>query len=292
MTIVLDERVNSASTSARTEMNLGLTYKSVRETWALTLFCAIGVLLFEAVISYVVITYAPRIVNFWKSLEESPILEMVSVLMGVDPEKFGGPDQLIALAWVHPVILATLWAHEITFCTRMPAGEVQRGTSDILLSWPVPRWTILVSECLVWMCSGALLFVMVAAGNRVGHYIADTDSPTPVGHILPVLVNFFALYLVVGGVAWLASVLTDRRGRAISVTFSVVIVSFLINFLVPFWKPAEHVAFLGLLHYYQPAAILKQGEWPLGNIVTLLSAGFVLWMASLFIFSRRNVSTS
>ena len=272
-------------------MNLGLIYKSVRETWPLTLICGAGILLFEAVISYVAITYAAEIVALWESLEELPILDMVAALVGVDPAEFVGSGQLIALAWVHPVVLALLWAHEITFCTRVPASEVERGTSDILLGWPVPRWQILVSEALVWACSGVVLILLAAGGNMVGESFAGTDSPTPMAHVLPVLVNFYALYLAVGGVAWLASVLTDRRGRAIAATFSVVIISFLINFLVPFWKPAENFAFLGVLHYYQPAAILKQTEWPIGNIAALLTVGLILWTASLFIFSRRNVST-
>ena len=270
-------------------MNSGLIYKSLRETWLLTLSCGVGVLLFETLIAYVAISYAAEILEAWSSLEIA--VKMVSALMGIDADQLVGPQQLIALAWVHPVVLAMLWAHEITFCTRVPAGEIDRGTSDILLGWPVTRWQVLVSETLVWICSGAVLILLATVGNLIGQSLAQTNSPTPFSRLPPLLINFFAMYVAVGGVAWLTSVVTDRRGRAIAVSFAIVVVSFLINFLVPFWEPAEYFAFLGVLHYYQPFRVLEDGTWPLADIATLFGVGLVLWTAALAIFARRNVST-
>lgn len=271
-------------------MNSGLLYKSFRETWLLTLICGLGILVFEMLIAYVLITYAKELTEAWASLKFA--LRMVSALLGTDAEKMGDPRQLIAIAWVHPVVLAMLWAHEITFCTRVPAGEIERGTSDILLGWPVSRWQVILNESLVWFASGAFLVLMGVVGNKVGESFTATTTPTPWDALPPILMNFFALYLAVGGLAWLTSALSERRGRAIAFAFAAVLISFLINFLVPFWKPAEHIAFLSVLHYYQPLAVLDGGAWPWRNTCVLAGAGLVFWLAAVGVFMRRNVATT
>jgi len=45
-----------------------------------------------------------------------------------------------------------------------------------------------------------------------------------------VMANFFGVYLAVGGIAFLVSALSDRRGRAMAVVFAIVLASFLLNF--------------------------------------------------------------
>ncbi len=271
-------------------MNLGLIYKSIRETWLLTLVCGIGVMLFETLIAFVLITNAAQFQEMWSKMPEF-ITKLITAMLGTNISELANPQQLVALAWVHPVVLAMLWAHEITFCTRVPAGEVDRGTSDILLGWPVTRWQVMVSESVVWMVSGAFLVGLATVGNVLGETIAGVSSRTPVERLLPILCNLYAMYLAVGGLAWLTSTLTDRRGRAIAVAFGVVVISFLVNFLVPFWEPAQNFAFLSVLNYYQPFEMLNAGGWPLTNIFSLVSIGLGLWLVSVLVFSRRNVST-
>ena len=71
----------------------------------------------------------------------------------------------------------------------------------------------------------------------------------------------------------------------------IVVASFLLNYLSQFWQPAQDIAFLGMLRYYRPLFILRDGTWPLRDMMVLLGAGAVLWIAGGVIFSRRDLST-
>ena len=61
--------------------------------------------------------------------------------------------------------------------------------------------------------------------------------------------------------------------------------------LAQFWEPAEKVAFLGILDYYRPLFIMRDGVWPLRDMAVLLGAAAVLWTAAGVLFARRDVCT-
>jgi hypothetical protein len=106
-----------------------------------------------------------------------------------------------------------------------------------------------------------------------------------------VLVNLFGVYVAVGGIACLASAVSDRRGPAIGFVFTVVLASFLLNFLARFWEPAERFAFPGLLNYYRPNTILSDGVLSLGHVSALFGFGLVLWIAGGVALARRSICT-
>jgi hypothetical protein len=99
------------------------------------------------------------------------------------------------------------------------------------------------------------------------------------------------LYLAVGGLAWLVSASSNRRGPAILIVFLILLASFLLNFLAQFWEVARNVSFLGILDYYRPLYILRDGRVPWSDIGVLLTVAASLWTAAGVVFSRRDVCT-
>jgi ABC-2 type transport system permease protein len=196
-----------------------------------------------------------------------------------------------SIAWVHPVILAILWSHEITLCTRMPAGEVDRGTIDVLLGLPVSRWGVYLSESLVWIVAGLVVIGLGLLGSTFGYLTALSEARPPAGQTVVVVANLYCLYLAVGGLAFLISSLSDRRGRAVAAAFTVVVASFLLSFLAQYWEPAKSLSFLSMLHYYKPLLILREAAWPVTDMVTLAGCAAVLWLAGGVQFARRDICT-
>ena len=173
----------------------------------------------------------------------------------------------------------------------MPAGEIDRGTIDVLLSWPASRRRIFLCEAIVWLASGLWLLACGCLGNRLAAMFAPTEALVPITRVFIVLINLYCMYVAVGGVAFFASAMSDHRGRAIAVVFALVVVSFFLNFLAPFSPPAARLAPLGILSYYQPARILASGHWPLGSMACLLFVGATSWLAASETFARRNICT-
>jgi ABC-type transport system involved in multi-copper enzyme maturation permease subunit len=272
-------------------VNRGIVLKSAREVLPVTLLLGVILLGVEAVLAYVLPTFARQ---FSQQIFRVPFVRsMLSAMLGTDLAEGIGPQMFAAMAWVHPVVLATIWAHAIIVCTRVPAGEVDRGTIDVLLALPVSRWKLYVSETLAWLCSAAVLVGFAVAGNMLGRsqVAAEAQFDPPGSHVFIVLVNLMVLYVAVGAAGWFFSALSDRRGRAMGIVFLIVVFSFLLNYLAQFWEPARRVAFLGVLRYYRPLFILRDGAWPLRDLAVLLGSAGVLWTVGGWIFARRDLST-
>jgi ABC-2 type transport system permease protein len=211
------------------------------------------------------------------------------------PQLEQGMNQVLttfpSIIWVHPTLLTLLWAQEIVFCTRMPAGEIDRGTIDVLLSWPVSRRKLFCVESGVWLASGLSLVFALLLGHFTGRQLKLSATPHSWRNVFLVAANLYCVYVAVGGVALLVSSVSDRRGRAMAGVFGLVLASFLLNFLVQFWPAAEALSWLSVLNYYRPSQILASGEVPTGDIAVLLSVGISAWLVGLESFARRSIST-
>ena len=267
----------------------GLFAKTIRETWLATLLFGGGLLLAMALLTHVL----PQVQQGLDTVfTEMPFVRMlVNALLGADLGKEITSQVMQAILWVHPVVLALVWAHEIVFCTRVPAGEIDRGTIDILLGLPVSRRTVYFCETAIWLLSGAIVLALGLAGHLLRAPGMPVEMRPAMSRIVLVMINFYCVYIAVGGVTFLVSAFSDRRGRAVAIVFTIVLASFLVNFLARFWEPAGQIAFLSVMEYYQPANTLRTGAFATGNVITLLVVGGVTWLIGGEVFARRSICT-
>lgn len=271
-------------------MNYGLLLKALRETWPATLLFGLGLFVFEALLAYVFPTYFDEMA--------APLLNLpffrniLRALLGTDVGETLGPAVLSSFPWVHPIALILIWAHEIVLCTRVPAGEVDRGTMDVLLALPVSRWQMYISETVVWLASGVVILLLGLAGCLLGGLTVAPENRADFGLLLRIVANLGCLYLTVGGLAFLISAMSERRGPAVGAVFGIVLASFFLNVLAQYWSVAEHISFLSVLHYYKPFAILQNSAWPVRDMLVLACCGAALWSAGGIIFARRDICTS
>lgn len=270
-------------------MNAGLLLKSLRESWFVTVICAVGVLLMEIVFTRVIPTFPKEMLS--QMLQLNFFQHIFRSFLGADIDIQLGPHVMIAMAWVHPVMLSMVFAQCITHFTAMPALEIERGTIDPLLGQPISRWSLFGAQALVGLAGGALLVACVLVGFLIGNLVnAPEDRPT-IGEMLITAVNLFAVYIAVAGFAGLIAACTNRRGRAVAATFAVVLASFLFNSLEQFWPMAKTFSFISVLNYYRPATVFRNGAWPTANILALVGVGLAFWTAGGIVFSTRDIRT-
>ena len=164
---------------------------------------------------------------------------LITALLGADPGQQISGAMSQAFLWVHPTVLTLVWAHEVIYCTRTPAGEIDRGTIDFLLGLPISRTKIFIAELVGWLMSGICILLCGYIGHLLASIYHEPDMRPPLFVTAYVMVNFFAVYLAVGGFAFLVSTVSDRRGRAMGIVFAVLLSSFLINFVAQFWDPLK-----------------------------------------------------
>lgn len=267
--------------------NAGLARKAFRELLPVTIGFGVAIFLIEMVLSYALPTFQEQ---FSQQMMQMQFLQtMIKAMVGADTSASIGPALFTSMAWVHPVVLAMCWAHAVIAFTRVPAGEVDAGTIDVLMGWPVSRTQVFLTETAALTVGGATMMLLALAGNMIGGSLVPTELRPDFSRVAIVLLNLFGVYLVVGSFAWLMGTILARKGRAMTIAFVACLASFLLNYLAQLWKPAEKLVFLSVMNYHRPIAVLERGIVPWRDLLVLLSAALVFWTAAWLVFRRRDL---
>lgn len=246
------------------------------------------------VVMFLLTSLLPKVLGeFHQFFDKLPFVKpLITALLGMDPGNDGLTAAMMqAFLWVHPTVLSLLWAHELMYCSRIPAAEIDRGSIDFLLGLPLSRWDLFRAESIGWVISGLVILLTGFSGHLAASYGLQPTMRPPASAIVSILVNLFCVYLAVGAMAFLVSSFSDRRGRAIGIMFGILMASFLLNFLAQFWPPAQFVSFLSVMDYYRPALILQQDRFPLADVVCLMSISLIMWTIAGVQLKRRSICT-
>jgi ABC-type transport system involved in multi-copper enzyme maturation permease subunit len=267
----------------------GLLRKTVRETWRQTVLLCLALFTVEVLLTALLPKLQAGLNNFLATIPF--IRTFLQALLGSDLGDNVTAQALQGILWTHPVVLTIVWAHEILLCTRVPAGEIDRGSIDILLSWPASRFKILLCEAIVWLVSGVLLLALAFVGHMLSAIATGAETTPAAARTLVVLLNLYGVYLAVGGFACFVSACSDYRGRALAAVFAVLLASFFVSFVVQIWPAASLLVPLGILSYYRPTITLATGNPAWSNMLWLAAVGASFWLAASIVFSRRNICT-
>jgi ABC-type transport system involved in multi-copper enzyme maturation permease subunit len=269
-------------------INAGLVGRALREMLPTTLLCAALLATISGLLAYALPQFQARVIQ--RAMPPA-FTQMRSVMLGVDATGSGVADVAFSIAWAHPVMLILLLTQCVIACTRVPAGEIERGSIDMLMGLPISRWQLFRSETTAWVIGGAIVLGAVYGGSFLGsRFILPEYRPTW-GKLAMVLLNLSFVYAVAGAAAMAASAMSDRRGRAVLVVLVMFVGSLLVNFLELLWEPAKQIAFLSFLHYYRPIGMLMNGKWPLGDLAILGGIAAALWIFAGMAIGRRALTT-
>lgn len=224
--------------------------------------------------------------------EKLPFIKpLITALLGVEPKGGFTAQMMQAFLWVHPTVLALTWAYILMFCSRTPAGEIDRGSVDFLLGLPVSRWELYIAETVGFLTTGMVILAIGVSGHLIcSVWLQPRMQPTAFA-TFSVMCNLLAVYTAVGAIAFLVSACSDRRGRAVGIVFAILLLSFLLNFVAQFWKPAKQVSFLSVMEYYRPALTIQHGTFPARDVATLLIVAAVAWTIGGIVLRRRSICT-
>jgi ABC-type transport system involved in multi-copper enzyme maturation permease subunit len=271
-------------------VNTGMVLKAFYETWRTTLLFAFGMAVVIGLLSFAL----PKIFDNYAEqlLQIDFVRRIASALLGTPSLSGLNTHMLMSFAWVHPLVLAILWSHAIAHATRVPAGELERGTADFLFAQPLRRSSILVADGLVGAAGGIVVTVAALVGHLVGGHIGHPADPPRLAMAVAIAVNLYAMFLAVSAITQFISVCCERRGRAIGLSLGMVLASFLVNFLAQLWPAAHFASSASLMHYYRPLEVVLTEEWPVANILVFLVPIALCWTAGLLVLSRRDLCTN
>jgi ABC-2 type transport system permease protein len=166
------------------------------------------------------------------------------------------------------------------------AGAEERGTIDVLLGNPIPRWQLVIGQFAGTAISLLGILAILGLFTWVPAVLLDVDLS--LRKTAEAVLNLWPLCLFFGGLAMLCSAVVHRRVLAIAIPGAVLIATYFVNALGNTVEDLENAQPLSVFHYYGSA--IEHGiDWRDFGGVTLVALAVVL--LAVLAFRRRDIYT-
>jgi ABC-2 type transport system permease protein len=176
--------------------------------------------------------------------------------------------------------------YAIILGARALAGAEERGTLDLFLGNPLPRWQLVANGYAT--IAGGLFGCIALLGlcTWVPALLAGMDLS--LGSVVAATLNLLPIGLYFGGLALLISALVHRAALAIALPGAVLVVMYFINALAGVSDAMEPLRPLSIFKHYGSA--IEHGiAWPSFVVITLFGSAFAALAAAAF--ARRDIYT-
>lgn len=196
-------------------------------------------------------------------------------------------SQMLSFGYSHPLILISLSLLPIGLSARYIAGEVENKTFDILLTRSVPRSVI--PTHLFTFITMALIFQSIAlfSGTALGYILFDLQID--LGEYAKVTLITFLFFLSMGSIAMAISTFQWERGKALSITVSLMVLLYFYDTIIRLNTSLEHLISYSYFNLYQPGKLIR-GQIDAGISILFLVIIIVLFLLlSIFRFNQRDL---
>lgn len=249
--------------------------------------------------------------------------KIMQTILGGEDVRFMEPQDTLAVLPMHPLIQSILCIWAIGRAAGGIAGEIDRGTMELLLAQPIARKKVILAHLLVDATVIPILCLAFMSGIYIGtaavgdfvvdpgvYYELKMTPPNPLptytvdpGGLRPGMLNVAALLFAVSGYTMWLSAAGRSRNRVLGLAILVTLVQFLVNVIGQLWDGMAFLRPFSVFYYYQPQSINLKGVWSVDpglawfgrsfvsvNVLLVLGlVGVVGYAMALRTFSRRDV---
>lgn len=169
------------------------------------------------------------------------------------------------------------------------AGSEERGTMDVLLGNPVPRWQLVIASFVATAVSLLLVVAIMGAFMHGAAVLADLELSFTAS--VEAVLNLWPISIFFGSLALLCSAIFHRRALAIAVPGFVLLAMYLADTLGRVSEDLEIYRDFSVFYYYAPdgSSITDGIDW----VSFLGVSGFAVLFALLavVVFRRRDIYT-
>ena len=270
-------------------MILTLLGKAIRDVWWLLAWLLLLLFVFAWIFVWLSSKIElPAFMNFLLTLPNE-----WERLSGVPFRDVATPAGRVALAYVDPVVVFTLAVWAIARGSDVVAGEIGRGTMEMLLAQPVRRISIFLTQAAVTTAGSAALVLALWLGTCAGIRAVRLPGEVAPEWFLPAAANLFGMTFFLTAVASLASACDWVRGRVVGLAGGFYVLAMILKIfgrMAPEWGWIAHGSFLSLV---EPQAFVARPDqaWQLllhYNGI-LLGLGLLAYAMAAVIFCRRDL---
>lgn len=199
----------------------------------------------------------------------------------------------IALAYIDPVAVFAVLSWALARGSDCVAGEIGRGTMEMLLAQPVSRLSVLAIHAVVTTLGAAVLAIAAWLGTAQGIIACKLADEVPLAAFVPAAGNLFALTFFLSAVSSMISACESYRWRAIGIMggfYMIELVIKVVGRLAPKFDWLLYGTFLGA---FEPQVLVVNPErvWELSWRYdgTLIGLGLAAYIIAAVVFCRRDL---
>ena len=193
--------------------------------------------------------------------------------------------------WNHPFVLLMFAVWAISRGTASVAGEIERGTMDLILSRPVTRFAYLGAQVLATLFGFILLGAALIAGNLVGTRFNSVIEPPSALLLSKPALNLLAFGLAIYGYTLFLSTVDLVRWRPNLIASVATLAGFiaLVIASIPSLEEYKWLEHLSIFKAYNPVEVVTKGETLAFNASLLGGIGAVGLILGFACFLRRDL---
>jgi len=226
--------------------------------------------------------------------------QIIQAIMGGEGIRIDHAADMLSISYVHPLTIFILSTWAIGRASGAIAGEIDRGTMELLLAQPIRRSQVVLAHLLVDLWTIPVLCLSMWGGTFLGAYLVGfignpratlAVNPWAFG---PGLLNVFLLVFAVSGLTmWLSSA-GRFRWRVLGLAVILGLLQFLVNLIGQLWDPAKPFRPFTVFYYYQPQPMMLETSWYQHGDVwlrlgVLAAVGTIGYGMALWTFCKRDL---
>ena len=210
----------------------------------------------------------------------------------------------IAVEYDDPIVLLVVCVWGISRGSDAVAGELNRGTMEMLLAQPVTRLGTLWTQASVTLAGAVLLAVAALAGTAVGIMTVNLQDPVEPRVFIPAALNLLCFTVFLAGVSTMVSSATSYRSRAIGIVGSYLALSLVAKGIGRAAPDFHWLTYLSFFTPFEPQLMVSDSTFAwsfsipsqrwlelggLGYDSVLAGLGLTAYVVASLIFWRRDL---
>ena len=193
--------------------------------------------------------------------------------------------EYFSIIW--PIILLILI---LSFASSAIAGEIEKGTIEILLSQPISRVKIFLAKYL----SGLIIigaFIVLSTFSVIPFALLHNVEYQIQNYVTISILGFLFAFSIFGLCIMISS-LSSSRGKPLAITGGVLIIMYALNLFSALQESLNNLKYASFFHYFDFNDALVNNQIDILNISVFLVVGVVTAAIGLVVFFKRDISTA
>ncbi|PTD94717.1 ABC transporter permease [archaeon SCG-AAA382B04] len=231
-------------------------------------------------------------ISFFPSVKEMGE-EMMAGLPDAVIEMFGGLGAFTTIeGYLAAEVYIIFWTVFVGIyfaysAANLIVNDIQKEKMDLVLSYPVSRRQIIIEKTSAFGVPLLLLNAVVPVAIYIGiSLIGETIEPLRLVMVHLLSIPYLLVCIAIG---LFLSVVVDRAKIARYASIGAIFGLYLISNIISMAKNFEWIGLITPSHYFDPPKILRQATYNYTNATILLIAFFVIFIASMEIFKRKDI---